>query len=152
MKKRRQLAKGTAVPHLKSISDIRVRFNEVDSLRAVWHGHYIRYFEDGREGFGKEFGLGYLTVYEHGFAIPIVKAVCDYKKMLRYGDEAYIETQFMDCPAAKIIFQYKIFRKSDDALIATGETVQVFVTDEGELILNLPDFFLEWKRKHGILK
>ncbi len=27
----------------------RVRFSEVDSLRIVWHGNYLKYFEDGRD-------------------------------------------------------------------------------------------------------
>ena len=30
-------------------TEILVRFNEADPLGIVWHGHYIRYFEDGRE-------------------------------------------------------------------------------------------------------
>ena len=38
---------------------IRVRFSEVDSMQVVWHGEYMRYFEDGREDFGRRFaGLG----------------------------------------------------------------------------------------------
>ena len=32
---------------------ITVRFSEVDAMQVVWHGEYIRYFEDGRESFGK---------------------------------------------------------------------------------------------------
>jgi len=37
---------------LNSTTKIQVRFNEADPLGIVWHGHYIRYFEDGREAFG----------------------------------------------------------------------------------------------------
>ena len=53
--------------------EIEVRFHEVDSLRIVWHGNFIKYFEIGREAFGKEFGLTYMQVYDHGFFMPIVK-------------------------------------------------------------------------------
>ena len=38
-------------------SKIEVRFSEVDSMSVVWHGNYVKYLEDGREAFGKEFGL-----------------------------------------------------------------------------------------------
>ncbi len=38
---------------LVSTTEVLVRFNEADPLGIVWHGHYIRYFEDGREDFGK---------------------------------------------------------------------------------------------------
>ena len=41
---------------LKNTVEIPIRFSEVDSLHVVWHGHYVKYFEDGREAFGKDFG------------------------------------------------------------------------------------------------
>jgi len=31
-----------------------IRFSEVDSMGVVWHGNYIKYFEDGREAFGNK--------------------------------------------------------------------------------------------------
>ena len=33
---------------------ITVRFSETDPLGIVWHGNYIKYFEDGREAFGRK--------------------------------------------------------------------------------------------------
>ena len=53
-------------------TEVLVRFNEADPLGIVWHGHYIRYFEDGRESFGKTHGLGYLDVYKLGYVTPVV--------------------------------------------------------------------------------
>ena len=47
---------------LKETTNIRVRFNETDPLGIVWHGNYLKYFEDGREAFGKEFGMEYLDM------------------------------------------------------------------------------------------
>ena len=41
-------------------TEIRVRFSEVDSMGVVWHGNYLKYFEDGREAFGRKHGLGYV--------------------------------------------------------------------------------------------
>jgi acyl-CoA thioester hydrolase len=37
-------------------------------------------------------------------------------------------------------------------VVCTGETVQVFLDTKGDLCLNLPPFFEEWKRKVGLLK
>ena len=34
-----------------------IRFSEVDSMGVVWHGHYVKYFEDAREAFGAKYGL-----------------------------------------------------------------------------------------------
>lgn len=131
------------------ISEIRVRFNETDPLGIVWHGNYITYFEDGREAFGRVHGISYLDIKKNGFATPIVKSSCEHKLPLKYGDIATIETTFVDSPAAKMNFTYKIFNP-EGKLVCTGETVQVFTDNKGELCLTIPKFFAEWKQKVGI--
>ncbi len=128
-----------------------VRFSEVDALGIVWHGHYIKFFEDGREAFGKQFGLSYLDVYKLDFLTPIVNINVDYKKTVMYGDSVFIDTTFVDSPAAKIIFQYLIFRQSDNELAASGQSTQVFVNKQHQLCITIPPFFEEWKKKNGIL-
>ena len=131
--------------------EIKVRFGEVDSMKIVWHGNYLSYFEDGRESFGAKYNLGYLDVYKHHIMIPIVKINCDYKRPLVYGDIAIIETTFINSEAAKILFTYQIYRKADLELMASGSSMQVFLTPEGELLLTSPPFFTEWKKKYGLL-
>jgi len=131
--------------------EIIVRFGEVDSMAIVWHGNYIKYFEDGRESFGLKYNLGYLDVYRHNIMIPIVKVSCDYKRPLVYGDTAIIETRFVNSDAAKIQFEYSVFRKTDLELMATGSSMQVFLTPEKELLLTSPEFFIGWKKKWGLL-
>ena len=130
--------------------EVTVRFSEVDSMKIVWHGNYLKYFEDGRESFGLKYNLGYLDVYKHNVMIPIVKISCDYKKPLVYGDELVIETRYVPTETAKIVFEYTIFRKQDSEVVATGSSTQVFLTPEGELILNSPEFYTGWKRKWGV--
>lgn len=128
-----------------------VKFNEADPLGIVWHGHYIRYFEDGREAFGKEFGVSYLDFFSHGLVVPIVSAHCDYKKPLRYGDVMRIETMYRPTEAAKIIFDYRILHEKSGDLVATGSTIQVFVDSKNfQLHLTVPDFFSQWKTKWEI--
>ncbi|MBC7423976.1 MAG: acyl-CoA thioesterase [Ferruginibacter sp.] len=137
--------------NLNSKTTILVRFNEADPLGIVWHGHYIRYFEDGREAFGNIHGLGYLEVYKQGFVIPIVSVQCDFKKPLRYGDSVIVETTYMPCEAAKMKFNYRLYNAATNELVATGSSIQVFL-DKGSSMLQLinPPFFEEWKRQHGL--
>ncbi|HPM30278.1 MAG TPA: acyl-CoA thioesterase [Chryseolinea sp.] len=136
----------------KSLSyrtEMNVRFNEADPLGIVWHGHYLRYFEDGREAFGKAYGLSYLDVYQQGFAVPVVSAECHYKKPLRYGDHMIIETTCVNVASAKLTFEYKIFDAATTGLVAHGSTVQVFVDAKTfDLQLTNPDFFENWKKNH----
>ncbi len=129
--------------------DIRVRFNETDPLGIVWHGYYIHYFEDGREAFGRKYGISYLDVNKNGYATPIVKSSSEHKLPLRYGDVATIETTFMNTPAAKMIFLYKI-KNAEGKVVCSGETVQVFVDDKGELSLTNPEFYETWKQQMNL--
>ncbi|HLU51201.1 MAG TPA: acyl-CoA thioesterase [Flavobacteriaceae bacterium] len=131
---------------LSFTSEVRVRFNETDPLGIVWHGHYIKYFEDGREAFGRAYGIDYLEIQKNGFATPIVKFVCENKLPLRYGEVVTVQTVFINNPAAKMIFQYILFNQKNE-LVCTGETIQVFTDFEGNLMLNSPEFFMSWKKK-----
>ena len=129
-----------------------VRFSEVDAMGIVWHGNFVKYMEDGRESFGRKYGLGYYDLYEQGFMVPLVKLDIDYKLQLKYGERIVIETTWVNCDAAKIIFKYRICRKSDKAVLMTAGTTQVFLNREGELELTNPEFYLDWKRRNGILE
>ncbi|MCM4158822.1 acyl-CoA thioesterase [Antarcticibacterium flavum] len=133
---------------LSSVTHFRVRFRECDPLQIVWHGNYLKYFEDAREEFCKEHGFSYYDVRVRGYATPIVKSLCEHKLPLRYSDKFEVEVSFIPTPAAKMIFNYKV--TSQNKLVATGETVQVFLDKKGELVLSNPPFFYEWKQKMGI--
>ncbi len=138
----------TLVHKLTNRTEVPVRFSEIDALGIVWHGHYLKFFEDGREAFGQQYELGYLDVYKHKFALPLIRLNVDFKKIVKYGDSVIIETTYVDSPAAKVVFKYKIFRLSDNELVATGETTQVFMTLKHELYISMPVFFEEWKKRN----
>ena len=139
-------------PVLQERTEVTVRFNEADPLGIVWHGHYIRYFEDGREAFGNKYGVSYLDVYKKGFAVPVVSVQCDYKKPLRYGERVIVECTYIDTPAAKLKFTYKIFEADTKELVATGSSVQVFVESTTfQLQLTIPPFFEDWKKRNHLI-
>jgi acyl-CoA thioester hydrolase len=137
-------------PTLTSKVEFPVRFSEVDSMQIVWHGHYIKYMEEGREDFGRKFGISYMQIKANGYMAPVVKVVCEYKKPLEYDDRVIVETRYIDSDAAKIVYAFRIFRASDGELVATGESVQVFLDMNRELVLVVPPFFEEWKVKTGL--
>ncbi len=133
---------------LSNRTEVRVRFNEADPLGIVWHGHYIRYFEDGRESLGKDHGLSYLDVFKMGYVTPVVSVDCSYKKSLRYGDAVIVETIYLPCEAAKIVFNYRLYNADTNELVATGSSVQVFLDKENSILqLNNPPFFENWKKQ-----
>jgi acyl-CoA thioester hydrolase len=136
------------ITNLSVEKEIEIRFSEVDSMGIAWHGSYVKYFEDGRETFGKKYGISYLDVYSKNYMTPLVKLDIDYKKFIKYGDSAIIKTTLVDSDAAKIIFIYEVKRKSDNEIIAEGYSIQVFMNRNMELELLAPKFFVDWKIKY----
>ena len=136
---------------LSEITEVKVRFSEVDSLKIVWHGHYIKYFEEGREAFGAKYGIGYLNIMQQGLLTPIVNINCDYKRPLEYGDTAVVKTTFIDSDSAKICFEFTITSKATGEECAAGSSIQVFLNRDRELLLTPPPSFMEWKKKWGLI-
>ncbi|MEN8119812.1 MAG: acyl-CoA thioesterase [Bacteroidota bacterium] len=131
--------------------ETKIRFSEVDSMRVVWHGNYVKYLEDGREAFGEEYQLGYYDVFEHGFMTPIVKLDVNYKKTIKYGEVIIIETEYIPTKAAKIIFKYRILNAATNKIVLAAESTQVFLDKQDELQITNPEFYIEWQKKWGLI-
>lgn len=139
-------------PVLTERVNILVKFNEADPLGIVWHGHYVRYFEDGREAFGEKYRLRYLDVYQEGYTVPVVNVQCNYKRSLRYGDRVIVETTYLNTAAAKIKFEYKLYNFATGELVADGSSLQVFLdAPTSTLQLTIPPFFEQWKKDNGLI-
>lgn len=134
---------------LSCLTEIKIRFCEVDSIKVVWHGNYVKYLEDGREDFGEKFGLQYLKIFDNGFTAPVVDMKLQFKQSISVGDSIIVETIYKPTKAAKIIFDYNIYKKSDNSLVLTAQTTQVFMDLEGNLQLSNPDFYEDWKNNFG---
>ena len=61
-----------------------------------------------------------------------------------------VETKYIPTEAAKMKFAYRLFNAATGDLVATGSSVQVFLSkDDSVLQLANPPFFEDWKKKHG---
>jgi acyl-CoA thioester hydrolase len=130
---------------------IKVRFSETDAMGVIWHGNYLKFFEDARESFGIEHKLEYLDMYYNGFFTPIIKSNIDHKSTVKYGEELMVIITHEPSKAAKIIFTYKVTNVTTGKLAAIGSTTQVFLhTTENQLSLNKPDFFSKWENDNSI--
>ena len=129
---------------LTAVANGRVRFQEVDSIRIAWHGHYASYFEDGRIAFGDRYGMRYQDFQANRTPAPIVQLHCDYKKPLIFGDYFTVETSLHWSDAARINFSY-IVKNGQKEVCATGYSVQLLTTIKGEMLLFLPDWLEEFR-------
>lgn len=125
--------------------EVNIRFSEVDAMGVVWHGNYLKFFEDAREGFGAQYGMSYMDTYSTGFFVPIVHTDLQYKRPVRFGETIVVKTRLHWTKAAKIIHTYEIREKETGQICCVGKTEQVFLSKEMELQLFAPDIFENWK-------
>ena len=126
----------------------KIRFREIDAMRVVWHGAYAKYFEDAREAFGQAYGLDYQMIEDNGYYAPIVDLTFHYRKPIRYGMTPVMTIVYRPSEAAKIIFDYEIRESNDGDLMASAQSVQVFMDLDYNLVLLTPPFYEQWKKNH----
>lgn len=129
---------------------VKVRFSEVDSIKMVWHGHYVKYIEDARESFCHRYGLDYMHIFNSGYLAPMFDMKMRYHHTATIDETLLVTITYRHARGAKLIFDYEIRRESDNVLILTAETTQLFVTHSGEFEPASPEFFTQWKIKNNI--
>lgn len=127
-----------------------VPFHELDAIQMLWHGNYVKLLEEGREAFGEQYGLSYRSIFEHGYTVPVVDLHIRYLQSARMGDRLVIETTCVPVRSAKLAFNYIIRRESDRAVLATADTVQLFVTRDGTFDPSTPEFVSAWRAQWRI--
>ena len=136
----RAIQRATPRPFIEEKTILGVRFNEVDALHIVWHGHYVNYFEEGRRALGRRLGMDYPAFIEQRIAIPVIHLELNFLAPARLPDTLEITARLLKSESARLDFDYEIRRAGEATLLATGSTSQVFTTSAGELILNWPPF------------
>ena len=58
-------------------TNLRVRFYEVDAYGMAWHGHYVGWFEAGRNDLAKRYKMDPLHLKEMNLLAPVVELNCD---------------------------------------------------------------------------
>ena len=119
-------------------TEIRVRFNEVDSWGIVWHGHYLAWFEVGRMALLGKFQLLPQDFTRMGYLAPVVDLKCAFKEPARLDEEILIRTTILKPTKAALTFHFQILRKRDGKVLASGEETQVLLTLDGRMLYYLP--------------
>ncbi len=122
---------------------IQVRFYEVDAYGVVWHGHYVGWFEVGRNELTERFGLGPLQLKEKNLLAPVVELNCEYKLPATYGETLLLQTTMERTEVAKLIFHYRVVSLQQRKVLATGSTTHVLTDLKGTLLYRVPADVLE---------
>jgi acyl-CoA thioester hydrolase len=121
---------------------IKVRFNEVDSFRVAWHGHYVAWMEVGRNDLAGRFGLDAEHIAAAGFIAPVVLLELKYLRPARYGEELRVRTSLRRMETATLEFITTIMG-GDGRKCATGRVVHSLTDKNGVLLYSLPPLVRE---------
>ena len=135
-----------APPPLEAEASRIVRFEEVDSVRVVWHGRFPSFFEDARTAFGEKYNLGYLDMYNKGFFAPIVKLHFDFYAPLAFTEKFTIKVRAVWSEAARMNFEYEI-RGPENRLAVTGYSVQLLTDLNFQLQMVTPPFLEDFRKR-----
>jgi acyl-CoA thioester hydrolase len=122
---------------------IQVRFYEVDAYGMVWHGHYIGWFEAGRNDLTEQFQMGPFQLKEKNLLAPVVEVNCEFKLPATFGDSLIIQTTMERTEVAKLIFHYRVLHKGSGKVLATGSSTHVLTGLNGNLLYRVPPEVLE---------
>jgi len=121
---------------------VKVRFNEIDAYQVAWHGHYVAWMEVGRGELAGRFGLDAGQLADEGYLAPVVILELQYRKPLRYGDEARVRTTIRRTGTATLEFACVIVG-ADGAPAAEGRTVHALTDLAGVIQYRVPPVIAE---------
>jgi acyl-CoA thioester hydrolase len=127
-----------------SISNVTVRYHEVDRMGIAHHSNYLVWMEVARlKLLNKIFGISYNNIEEKGFLIPVLNLRINYKKPVFFNDKLRISCSIKKLSKSLIKFFifYKISLKQDKKNIKSeAKTTHVFVNNK-MFPIKPPSFF-----------
>ena len=104
-----------ALAKLPRVCTRRVLYGEVDKMNFVYYGHYLAWFEHGRNEYLRLCGLPYTEVEERGVMLPVFESHVWYIAPIHYDDLVEIRCAITECTKASATFLL--------ALVVDGERV-----------------------------
>ena len=106
--------------------EFKIDFFEVDSMRIVWHGNYINYFERARCAFLDKIGYNYIAMEESGYIFPVTEVKCKYVKSLHFGDMCRAKAILVEYENM-IKFNFELYNAKTGELTTKGSVSQMCI-------------------------
>lgn len=122
---------------------IRVPFFDVDPMRIVWHGHYVKYFEIARCELLNKIGYGYREMEQSGFGWPVIDLHVRYLKSALLGQDLLCTATIVEYEH-RLRIEYEIHCAKSGDRLTKGHSIQVAVSLAGNVMqLVSPQIMLE---------
>jgi acyl-CoA thioester hydrolase len=128
---------------LNKAVEIVIPFHDVDYMRIVWHGHYLKYLEIARCALLDQIGYGYEAMIESGYAWPVIDVHVRYPKPARFNQAVAVDAWIVEY-ANRLVLDYEIRDKDTGERLTKARTTQVAVDrSSGEMLLVSPAVLLQ---------
>lgn len=107
----------------------RVPYADTDQMGVVYYANYLKYFEMFRSEMMIAAGESYRQMEEHGYALPVVEAVCRYKSSAHFEDMLEITGRVAECKGVRVKIECQIHCRGK--LLAEGYTVHACISRNG---------------------
>ncbi|MDD5005042.1 MAG: thioesterase family protein [Candidatus Omnitrophica bacterium] len=109
-------------------AEVRVTYADTDQMGVVYYANYFVWLEIARTEFLRFFGVDYRNIEkEKKLALPVIEAYCKYKAPARYDEIIVIKTKVTQIKNSTLRFDYDIFSKDSNELLAVAYTTHVFI-------------------------
>lgn len=116
---------------------LRVKYNETDSMRYLYHGNYVYYYHASRTELLRKVGLSDKKLESHGIILPVVEIYSKYLKPAFYDDELKVKSKLLKISGCKLHFVHEIYNP-DKELINQGNTVVAYVNSSTRKPIKIP--------------
>ena len=124
---------------LSSQIRLTVPFHDLDPMQIVWHGNYLKYFDQARFKLFEDAGVDLYAYYlETGCFFPVVRSRTKYIAPLQYKDEFFCRAE-VAAATIKIVLNFEIRTVANGAVCARGQSEQVAVRmPDRETLFEIP--------------
>ena len=126
---------------MPSVTHVRVRYKDTDTMSVVYYGNYLTYFEVGRVEYLREKSLPMSQVNER-IHMPVVEAFVKFVKPAKLDDLLEVSSRVSERRRASFTFSYEI-RNEARELVATGFTRHACWDPATTKMIALPDWLKE---------
>ena len=109
--------------------EIEVPFYDVDPMLVVWHGHYVKYFEQARCALLRRLDYDYPAMQASGYHWPVVELHLKYVNAARYGQRLRAEAKLLEYEN-RLKIGYRISDRDSGQRLTKGHSIQVAVHAE----------------------
>ncbi len=113
------------MPELFHEIEVRPAFFDVDPMAVVWHGNYVKYFEQARAALMQKFNYDYDEMRASGYLWPVVDMRLKYYRPATLHQVLKVRAEITEYEN-RLRVDFRITNAEGDKL-TTGYTIQVAV-------------------------